>query len=185
MRLLFTFCFFALVANSTLADFVYDETVDGDLTFTNPPALFLFEPGSNRVLGSVRYAGNLDPANDFDSFAFRVPDNARVDTIEIEIVDSQGDFGTSTWVLFNNALIGVPGTDIAQVRAPSPGTTSLIAGPLSNGIYSIAVAGLTTNVSVGGYEVNASVSAVPEPSASVVVLIGVAHVVSRRQRAIA
>ncbi|MBX3426032.1 MAG: hypothetical protein KF688_10165 [Pirellulales bacterium] len=183
--LLVTFAATAQVRAAT-----YDEAIDGDLS-GNPaaPTPFVLEPGSNRLFGA---AGQTD----YDLLAVTIPAGHVLDSLVLDAFVL--DFTFSSFIAVANGptwptglggsvspaqLIGWELFDDSQIGLDLlPGIASNIGAftpPLASGVYSIL---LQDTSSPFTYAFTFNVTAVPEPAAAGLALVGLFALGRRRFR---
>jgi len=186
------------VVSQAEAAVLWDESVSGDLTNNQAaPNAFTLSVGTNAVIGSLRTTASTDNQ---DWIALTVPAGLQLSALVLQSytsADAQGFTGVQSGTNFvgsvNNpaSYLGyahfgtgaqngsLPATNLVGVDIlPIMGDTNLAAGaqgfipPLLNGTYTFLIQ--QTGPSQTAYEFDYVVTAVPEPSALLLVGLGVA-----------
>jgi hypothetical protein len=174
MRLAGALATLALASTAQAAVVNYAESVSGDLPLFNPLPTFTFDIGENTISGRTGASGGNA---DGDSFAFVVPVDAELVAAQVQMTDAIGNLLSANWNLYSNSLSFNSGVLVANVNAPSPGTTVFASSGLGAGNYNLSAASLS---SIGGNDFAdytftftlRSVNQVPEPSS--LALFGIA-----------
>jgi len=175
-----------LAAGSALAAPVnYDEAIDGDLPFSGSPLPTLaFDLGINTVKGATGIEG-IDL--DFDSFAFTVPVGTQLVSLSLELTDSSrstGNFNEAVWQFHKGSAIFRAGTDLGNVEAQSPGTSTFTALPVGADVYHLGANSFSASgSSFGDYTFTFELTQVPEPTS--LALLGLGGLLIARRRRLA
>jgi hypothetical protein len=169
-----------LTSSASAAPITYIESVGGDLSGLTP-AVFTLDEGLNTVSGTT---GFTSPTNDFDSFAFIVPEGLQVNSIKVIIPEISGDFVDAIWGLYQGGTGLNQGTRLQFVTVPAPGSSTVSSMPLPADSYNFSA---TRNDFTGSpvsadYTFIIDVAPVPEPTTSLSLLTIAALAIPRRHR---
>jgi hypothetical protein len=170
----------ALTSFASAAPITYIESVSGDLSGL-APAVFTLDEGLNTVSGTTGFTSST---NDFDSFAFVVPDGLQVNGIKVIISDISGDFDDAIWGLYHGGTGLNEGTRLQFVTVPAPGSFSVPAVPLPAGSYNFSAArnDFTGSPVSADYTFIIDAAPVPEPATSLSALAIAAALAFHRRR---
>ena len=186
----------AHVANAATA---WNEAVSGDLANAGAsPTAVNFGLGSNIIIGTT---GRTSGVVDRDYLRFTLPAGWQLDTLTVVSATAVGTSALSFIAVQAGPHVTVSptggsasgrlgyahsgendvGTDILQIMGFGPGATGF-SGALPAGSYSFWIQ--DTGTGVASYNLNFGVSAVPEPSAALMLLAGVAGLGWLRRRSL-
>ena len=183
---LFAILFIGLVFPAGAAPINYDESISGDLPYSAPSGFplttFTFDVGTNIITGTATASRTTI---DMDSFAFIVPTGMQVVRVGLVAVDA-GDntlLNSLDWVLNEGSVNFNSGTFVTRLSVSSPGSAEYtgILGPetynMTGGGY-----GYSNQGGMGKYTFTFDVNstAIPEPSALALLVIGGALLLLRR-----
>lgn len=194
-RALLTAGMLALAGPAAQAAGGWDEAVQGDFAnLGTAPTAVTLEAGSNPVRGTT---GRVGGVVDRDYFSFTLPEGTQLDTLTVVggsflgisglsfiavqagpqvTVNPTGGSATGLlgWVHFGENDIG---TDILGLMGIGFGASGF-ESPLRAGTYSFWLQ--DTGTGVASYQLDFSVSVVPEPASALLMLAGVAALIGRR-----
>jgi hypothetical protein len=182
-----------------VAAITYNEAVNGDLpTFVQDSDVFNLDIGTNTFIGELTFS-NADfplPQTDFDSFAFSIPTETRLESVLLSIsllTGGSGIFSTTGYDLtstpFNNNIanesIPIPSTNLSLFSLVLPLESGLfgfqnsfLSGALQSGEFQTATYTFSLNVADDA-------ESVPEPTSIVGILAfsiyGVASAFKKKQ----
>lgn len=166
--------------SATVVPGSYSEPLDGDLPGTGALTVLTLIPGSNGVSGTFGTAGGI---NDFDSFAFIVPDGMQVVSGQVAVFDAFNDVFSTTWVLRSGAtsINSGQGTFIENITVFPFGTDSIDNVPLGPGTYGVSHSFFSgEDPSSANYSFSFTVT--PEPASLSALAIGALCLMRRRRR---
>ena len=176
------------VCNPTLADIVWDESVDGDLSnVEGNPTLIALILGANDILGDI--GGSFDPnvGDGYDVFSFNVGANESITSILLNQYTPAGGNSTTGVNIFSSdgTILGSRAISTADVGQDLLTLTGI--SPLAEGDYYISMREFTAPGQQYSMTIN-KVSAIPESSSAMLIacfacFMASSHARRQRQRA--
>lgn len=166
--------------SSQAAPVTYLESVSGDLPGNGSLTILLLDVGVNTIRGLFGASNN---ELDLDSFAFIVPPGSEVVAATVRLTDVLGDVIDTRWALWRGSSFFSNGTFIEELFSTSPGSSSLLNGPLAADIYNFSHSGFTwtfQGASQYTFSLTVQQATVPEPAS--LALVGVALLLATTAR---
>ena len=186
----------AFTGTSAIADLMWDEAIDGDLSgdYANPTQLFT--KGVNNHVRFITEDLSGDPDREY--FTFTIDAGYELTNLFLDTFETTPEFNLAfiaiasgsafptppsapdPGAMLGYALVGIPdaGTDILQLMGEGAGSQGFT-GPLGAGSYSIWAQ--ETSIAIDVWDLNFVVTAIPAPGA--LSLLGLGAIGLRRRRA--
>lgn len=158
----------------------YDESIDGDLSWSGTLATFNLDAGINTFQGTSTFGSST---SDGDGFAFTVAAGTRVDSLTYQVLGGIGYLIDLSYTL-NTGNLAYFGTQLDNLSSRY-GSDSY-AGTLGPGTYHLTWSSATYQAPLASgnwlFSINVSNTAVPAPGALLLVGLGLAGIGAARRK---